>query len=499
MNKKTVRNLSIIITSLLLISVGITILFLSLNQDNNKTPAGETLFTHIDTPEVGKIAIRVDVPHYPRYGVEGAPIVVIASTWFVEMYNYPYVGFCLKHQPNEIGAITVTNLWPGKTDPISNFSSDGVYDYGGPDCIASLRDTILFAAGEKPNIDGLFIDDLLAVTPITTNIGLYASSHAGVVATNVLAYHYSDLTVVDYFVGRENPTRDEMYSLEIGHFDLNRNPVVNPYYHLNDFHPTLIHVNYSQLGWLVNSQYPQGIPFYSVPQGNDYILSENGPHIHNKRYFSQALTQALSDNNVFGSSPWPDTIATPTKVANFWPYRIAVNNYETIENLSPDLKVLLVFASQDHVLSPKNKPHIHQAYIGFHKTANLWVRLNADNVYFQALDEELDETYSEHPANNEPINWTDVTNWGYTANYGSERYVQTGSLAAIAEMADRTRVNNWSNDLTHVLYQYETTNAFTTTNVDEKSILILSVLEKIKMKYYSDEITRAIPKELPNN
>jgi hypothetical protein len=69
------------------------------------------------------------------------------------------------------------------------------------------------------------------------------------------------------------------------------------------------------------------------------------------------------------------------------------------------------------------------------------------------LDETL-EDYPENEANTEPEDWMAADDWGYPGSYGSHLYVYTGSLAAIAEMADRVRADIWSKDLDHVLHEY---------------------------------------------
>ncbi|MBS3741731.1 MAG: hypothetical protein KGY74_06385, partial [Candidatus Cloacimonetes bacterium] len=173
--------------------------------------AGEILYTYINCAENGKIAIRVDVPQNPRYG-SSAPIVAVASTWFVEKYNNEYTPFHTVYNPTDVGAISVFNLWPGKFDAESGLSSDGEYDFGGPKSIAALRDMIRFALGIIPDVDGKYLHELISVAPRYDNTGLFASSHAGVVATNVMAYYGEYLTGLKYFVGRENPTMSEMYA-----------------------------------------------------------------------------------------------------------------------------------------------------------------------------------------------------------------------------------------------------------------------------------------------
>jgi len=204
---------------------------------------GRIVTTQIMCDEVGRIAVRIDVPAEPRYGT-AAPIVVVASTWFVEKYNQDETPFHLVYNPVDIGAIAVSHLWPGKRDPDSGIASDGTYDFGGPLSLAALRDAIRFALGEIPDIRGAYIHDLIDVEPLYDNVGLFASSHAGVVATNVIAYHGEAFPGLKYFVGRENPTMAEMYPLEIGHFDEQRRPVYNPLYDPAGYTPTSISVDY---------------------------------------------------------------------------------------------------------------------------------------------------------------------------------------------------------------------------------------------------------------
>ena len=411
---------------------------------------GSFVVTQIRCEEVGRIAVRIDVPAEPRYGTS-APIVVVASTWFVEKYNEIETPFHLVYNPVDVGAIAVSHLWPGKRDPQTGIATDGRYDFGGPDSLAALRDTIRFALGEIPDVDGAYLDDLIEIEPLYENVGMFASSHAGVVATNVMAYHGDAFPDLKYFVGRENPTMAEMYPLEIGHFDEARNPSYNPFYDASGYTPTSIAVDYATLSWIENEIYPEGRPIFRVPGGIDYILDDKGPNIAGKRWFSRALTQALLDNGVFTPATWPDDLATPQQTADFWPYRVAVHNYAAIGEKLPDLRVLLPFASADHVQAAPDKPHIRQAYDGFHKTAGLWTRLNCDLAYVQSeIDPSasLELGFPDNDANTEPADWlAEAESWGFAGSLAGEMTARTVPLAGIAEMADRVRCDEWSANL----------------------------------------------------
>jgi hypothetical protein len=415
---------------------------------------GEIIYTHVHSPENGDIAVRIDLPERPRYG-SAAPVVVIASTWFVEKYNEPATPFHLEFNPVDMGIIVISHLWPGKTDPESGMRSEGSYDFGGSNSLAALRDTIRFALGLEADTQGSRLHELFTIEPQYNNVGLFASSHAGVVATNVMAYYGEALQGLQYFVGRENPTMAEMYPLEIGHYDDRRQPIYNPYYDPEGYTPTSIAVDYSHLGWIQNAAFPEGRPIFEVPNGTDYVLDDKGPNINGKRWFSHALTQALLDNGVFTLNTWPTDVATPQQTTDFWPYRITVPNYRSIGEKLPELRVMLTFATYDHVQAAQDKPHIRQAYDGFRKTAGLWTRLNCDLVYVQAEvhpSATLAGGFPDNDANTEPADWfAEAETWGFEGRLAGEMTTRSIPYACVAEMADRVQADDWSPNLDAVV------------------------------------------------
>jgi hypothetical protein len=411
---------------------------------------GEIVYTHVHSPENGRIAVRIDLPEQPRYG-SSAPVVVVASTWFVEKYNSEATPFHLEFNPVDMGVIVISHLWPGKTDPESGMSSEGAYDFGGPNSLAALRDAIRFALGLESDIDGCDLHELISIQPLLENVGLFASSHAGVVATNVMAYYGESLQGLKYFVGRENPTMAEMYPLEIGHFDARRQAVYNPYYDHEGYTPTSIAVDYTHLDWVQNTSFPEGRPIFEVPGGEDYVLDDKGPNINGRRWFSHSLTQALLDNGVFTLNTWPADVATPQQTGDFWPYRITVDNYAMIGEKLPELRVMLPFATNDHVQAATDKPHIRQAYDGFHKTAGLWTRLNCDLAYVQAeVHPSASQAggFPDNDANTEPDDWAaEAESWGFEGRLAGETTAKTIPIACVAEMADRVRADYWAPNL----------------------------------------------------
>ncbi|MDZ7725796.1 MAG: T9SS type A sorting domain-containing protein [candidate division KSB1 bacterium] len=404
--------------------------------------AGEIHYTFVHTEDIGHIAVRLEMPDTPRYS-EGAPVVVEVSTWFV-MYN----EFHRVNDTRRIGAVTVSYLWPGRRDAATGMQSDGEYDYGGPDCLAALRDVIRFAAGQMPDTSGLYIDDYTDMTVLTGNLGLFASSHAGVMGTNVLAYFGHELPAVDYFIGRENPTRDEMYPLELGHFEgapRQSSKVRNPFFNEADYSPDTVQVDYSTLDWY-GPEGNDGRPYFKGTDSKpEYIMApDKNPTLWGKRCYSRALTRALLDNGVFTLQDWPADVAKPREADAWWEYRTTVDNYPLIGEYQSGLKVMLVFSRYDHVQAADSKPHIHQAWDGFWHTAGLWVRMNPDRCYAQSVNPDYRTAFPDNPANHEPDDWFTIEEWGFPADNRVRKDIW---LASVAEMADRVYSNDWRSDL----------------------------------------------------
>ncbi|MCK4570414.1 hypothetical protein KAT84_00555, partial [Candidatus Bipolaricaulota bacterium] len=400
--------------------------------------------TFIESPGNGRIAVHIRQPEMPRYK-QGAPVIVNVSGFFTGSS-----GFDFEWEPNAVGVIYITYLWPGKSDLRTGQSSAGVFDYGGPNCLAALCDVIRFATGESANVAGQYLHEIVDVAPLYEVTGLYAFSHSGIVATNVLALHGEALSRVKFFVGRENPTIDAMYPLEPGHWDeVTGRPVHNPFYDPAGYTSTSIHSDYSTVYWSDD----EGLPAFRVDHGPDYLCSFKHPKMWGKDYWSTDLLQALLDNGSLTRETWPQTLATPEEAAQNWPYRTTVDNYPRLAEVLPDLKVMLVFAAADHVQTAIDKPHIHQAYDGFHERAGLWVRLNPDRTYVEAfMGAGIGDTIPDNAANTEPSTWAVIRTWGYrTPPISLNKQV---SLAAIAEMCDRTVYEVWANDLSAVLHEY---------------------------------------------
>jgi len=438
----------------LLVLLGATILAVVSPVTSNAQEAAPSLvrddhpqfggwITAVEVAGIGRIAVHIQEPTAPRYE-EGAPVIVNVSGFFTASS-----GFAFEWEPDALGVIYVTYLWPGKTDARTGVSSEGTYDYGGPDCLTALRDVVRFATGEIPNVDGQNLDDLVDVYPLVDICGVYAFSHSGVAATNVLALHGESLQRVNFFIGRENPTMDALYPLEPGYWDDAGNAVVNPFYDPAGYTPTSISIDYSTAYWSEE----HGCPAFrsTTPGMPDYVCSTKHPRIWDKDIWSTALLQALLDNGSLTREAWPDGLATPEEAAEAWTFRSTVNNYTRFVTGLSDLNVMLVFAADDHVQTALDKPHIHHAYDGFRGTAGLWCRLNPDRAYVETFAT-TGVSVPEHPANREPLTWSSIRRWGTPSVPGLNLQVV---LASIAEMCDRTYYDVWIDDLPEVLHVFD--------------------------------------------
>ena len=396
--------------------------------------------------------MQVRLPETARYD-DGAGIIVEIATFLTGSGD-----FYSSLDATELGLIQVAYLWPGTTSASTGAHSDGTYDYGGEACIRALRDVLRYVSGQIPDRDGHYLAERLAIPPLTDQVGLYAFSHPGIAAVNVLALYGDEIEGVSYFVGRENPTADTLTAVEVGYFDDTGQAVLNPLYHYpDDYDPITITLDYSSIRWDADYRDPErgyvGRPYFDlngngVLDGGDHPLGPKVPTMYNKRFYSAALTRALLDNGALNETAWPPDLGTPAEAADLWAYRSTPRRYSLLATQAPDLKVMLVFSSRDHVQPAADKPHIHQAYDGFYHGAGLWTRLNPDQVYVAALDAALGAQVAEHPANTAPADWLTVASWGSPDTAAARKLVP---LAALAEMADRTHEGNWATDLEQVL------------------------------------------------
>lgn len=410
-----------------------------------KAKSGTSFNTRIHSGE-NDILVHIALPEQPRFS-SGAPIVVYVPAFFSsEKINFDdFEGL------TDFGAIEMTFLYPGKED-INREYSEGREDYGGDASLLALRDVLRFATGEIENVEGNTLDDLSEITPVFDNVGMYAFSHPGILATKVMAVYGEDLSKVSYIVGRENPTTAGLIALEFGRYEEDgREMLHNPLYsYPEDYQKDALALDYASLVF----EQKEGGFFFDV-NGNglldveEYSTGDRAPKMFGKKFYSPSFLEALEKNGVFSQGLWPKDLATFEEAKKAWSSREAVHFYPMLSEHAPFLHVMLLFADKDHVQTAQDKPHIHQAYDGFSETVS-WVRLNPDSAYIEAVTKDEDVFFTEHDANTEPQNWLDVDDWAYSADRSLATLVP---FAGVLEMIDRTEKNVWTEDLSTVLFE----------------------------------------------
>jgi hypothetical protein len=417
------------------------------------------------------IAVMIASPQTPRYP-EGAGVVVVASPIFTETD-----GFITDPDITSLGLIQVSYLWPGKTDARTGLKSSGEFDYGGEQSVNVLRDVIRFAANRMADASGRYIVSMTSIPPLVGEVGVYAFSDAGIAAIRAFSLHGAQLQGLGYFIGREIPSVDTISSMEIGHYNAAGQPVDNPFYNYPaSYSTTALTLNYTNLRWdpAYTSSYSKAVGYpYLDLDGNgslgsgDYIFDGQIPIMFGKRYYSAALTMALLFNAALSLDTWPPDLATPQEAAQAWKIRQAPGLFADMQNdeVIQNMKVMLVFAQNDHAQVAQDKPHIHQLYQGFRFEARLWVRLNPDRVYVESMFQNAGRTsqgnagmtptpvasldFPDNPADTQPTDWAQTGAYAYPGQGLAARLVP---LAAVAEMADRAHDGFWDENLGQVLY-----------------------------------------------
>lgn len=399
---------------------------------------GEEIITYIESGD-NLIVLKISAPTYTRYS-DGSPIIIMTPTFFTPSSKFNDDLWSL-----DAGFIQISYMLPGKVAMGVGVESTGVNDYGGFESITAQKDIALFALGQTTNNDGKYISELFDFGVLSENVGFFAFSHPGILATNTLSYYNSELSEIDYFVGRENPTIDKLSTVEVGHWDLKKPLFNDAYKYPASYSSTDLNIDYSNIEYDFSLQ---KIYFdnnnNNVYDSDDFMLGDRVPNMNGKNYYSVDLITALTSSDSFSDiSLWPTDLGTLEETESIWETRETVDYYPS---LNSNLKVMLVFSEEDHVHPALDKPHIHQAFDGFFHTANLWTRLNPDESYIFDIIEKA--TYNEHDANSEPSDWGNMREWSHPPTLKGSEHV---SKAAISEMADRVYYDKWDNDLTTIL------------------------------------------------
>ncbi len=439
-----------------------------------------------DSTGGGNLRVRVSYPdNVSEYRFDtGAPVVVMSPGG-----HGP--GSLSPNPPMQLyGCVMVTFLYPGGSD--GPFSSDGTYDYRGETCVMALRDVLEYALGQRLDIMGNTIHDIVPGTVLTDNTGIVSGSNGGPTTTVTLATH--GLEGIKTLVFLESPTNDQTVNSDLGSVRYDCDPGVdgdgnglfgddgkNPNYTI--YGPSSCTVDYTTLAYDSTVSVTYNDPGYTWPPvsldgvlfldnnqtgtldstGSPSCYDTNGNGMLDndedypfsakitfdgegnlKLFYSTEVTEAIESADIF-SGGWPDHIATAAESVAFWTWRDSTLHYETLAAQFPDIRVLYTFSETDHVQAADDHPHIQQAYDGFCRNG-LWCRLNPDRVYVaDIIGEPLPEGTVDNDAN------IPVTP-GTIKDYAQPDSVND-SVAAVCEMTDRTQYSRWDVNLDHLILE----------------------------------------------
>lgn len=413
------------------------------DRENRGGPGG-TIYTKIAVAEVGEVAVRIRLPEESRYD-SGAPIVV-----YIPLFLTPdQKTFQELQGMSDIGVAQIALLLPGRKDRETDLSSEGEVDYGGEKSMTALRDVFLYAAGQKADSEGKYIQEKTSVPLSTTVLGAYTFSHSGMLLFQTLA-RYGDSIPLDFIVARENSTEALLAALEVGYFAKGSAVLNTQYTVATQYHDDGITLSYEDIAWDAQDERP----YFDINhdrrarKDDDVLLSSQILGMFGKKVYSFELLNALRTQGTFTNQTWPPDLATPEEAKEWWSIRESLPVFSEVAKKNPTLAVMMLFGKKDHAQPATDKPHIRQEYAGL-TGGGLWVRLNPDSAYVAEFDPLLAQDYFEHPAGTGPTSWeTDAMTWAHPDGSGVVRVMP---LAAIAEMADRTEYAQWSDNLSEVL------------------------------------------------
>ncbi len=441
-----------------------------------------------DAAGQGSLAVRLYAPSSAsrfRYGsADGAPVVVLVPGGFepgsLDAQAGPFV---------DQGLVVITFLFPGGIQ--GPFRSDGTYDDRGDSCHRALRDVLRFAAGEKADVQGRTLSQLVSGPVRKDAVGILAQSNGGSIAAAALGRYGEQIPPLGFLIPWESPTNDQVLAAELGAREMDpdllsdadrdglpANDGANPAYRQYGF-PSCS-VDYSRLRFdpAARYQYRGSGPFYqglfyfdnngngrldlSAPGTVQTDVNHNGmvdadedypvpglaavlPDGSRRAYLSVKAAEAAASARL--ADPWPAHIAAAEETRAYWEIRNANLYFAALASRQPALAGMSVFSRIDHVQVATDHPHVHHYLDGFRQN-RLWYRLNPDAAYVRsvagsAYPDPVDNDANLNPAPGE------MSSLAEPPSRASALLLQA---AALAEMADRCAYRNWSPNLTEPIH-----------------------------------------------
>ncbi len=399
------------------------------------------------------IAVRVVPPSRPRYEA-GAPVAIAVAG------GHDAGNATSRLNMTGCGFVEVAFAFPGGGR--GEARSGGTYDWRGPRCIEALRDVILFALGKTADKQGRTIQDLLGTTPVLThNVGLFGGSHGGNACGAVMGLWGQQFPELAWYVSMESPYGEGAVGAELGARGESLNPAYDPQTGTLDlsklaFDPEMPIRPFGGRRFRHGSSPALRGGLFFDTDGDGLCRSEADYPLHPpvfdlgtgpKSWYSLRLLRRAHQRHLFGDSP-PAHIPTVQEAEEFWRYRDATGLIPDAVRKIPDVAVIVVACTTDHVQIAPDHPHIYTQINAFVAAGARFVRLNPDRAYVQWL------FGSQTPAATDNDAGTRYTSQTIGPALCPDRAVprQLLSSAAMCELADRVQAGNFAANLDRVLF-----------------------------------------------
>ena len=360
--------------------------------------------TWIPSPAAGDegVAVRVSFPasDRARYPV-GAPVVVrLGGGWLAGSLPDGPDRLAMEH-----GYVSVHVLLPGGVS--GDWRSGGALDRRGAGSVRAVQDVLRFAAGDVADVDGQALTDHVPHARPDV-LGLVGVSNGGNLALVALADDAEP--EVDFLITWESPIGDQFQTVE-----LNDDPTYAPGTCGLTTCPTPgleAYVRFDpQAQVAIRGMDPtgpvtlDGALYLDLDGDGRYgdpdaalarVLGAHGE----VAYPSAELFALVSDREgaIFPDGP-PEWWPTADEVAAFWADRDGSLHVEAVHARRPDLLVMHLQTSVDHVQTQPDFPHARSHVAAWVATGHGFVRLNPDASYLAEITRARESELPDNPAN----------------------------------------------------------------------------------------------------
>lgn len=420
---------------------------------------------HIPSRAAGPegLLVRVSSPRRGRY-LNGAPIAVqmLAAAPSVDGSNV-----CFTEQ----GFIDIGFLCPGGQyqAPDGTVWKSGKGRVQGQvdweNCVEPLADVLSFATGKIKSLEGKAIRNYSGgVNALTENAGVVGWSFGGNLAVLAMAKYGERFPALKWYASYESPI--------LGPVDDGRGTTIqpNPFYDSSTDTIDFSRLTYSSempiWAWYIlrlspSADWPRGGLFLDGDRNGRFNKDadfgfwadiELGPPL--KTFYSPTVTREARDRRVFNKA-WPAHIATVEEVEKRQSRVDALRRIPEAVKKFPKLAVLVFESEVHHVRGPIHAPAVAQINAWFDAGVR-WARFNPDAHYVEWMMGKKPSREIQYPAMNRVVGSAISDLLEPEPSDGGPTNPQ-GMAAAMSELADRVRLDDWTPRLAGVLHTYERT------------------------------------------